>query len=361
MTQTARPSDPDFYPTEFDIRSRGHGLVMRGWDFTRTQLATAAKDRLMLNVAFELGRNVCSLNCPGCFTEDASSQNRKHPRTSEMSVEARLRLIDATAELGTKTVNFVGAGEPTLDPNFYDLVERIGARGMRPVIFTEGSRLTCTHYVSDLKALGTTVVIKVHSLRNRDYQNAAVGRTGVWLYGRDYFDLRGLAIQNLLAAGFTNDDPTRLAFDIIAGRGNLNELTDLHRWCRVHNIMPIIITSIPIGRGTITTSDSLTVEQTTALTAELSRIDREEFGIEHRNIFPYGGGVPCTIRGFGVYVKIDGQVTVCPGNDEVIGNVMAEPLADIWTRAKARNEVFTGRCPPRENTADTRRHLPIHR
>lgn len=332
---------------------------MRGWDFTRTQLAAAAKDGRMLNVALELGTNVCSLNCPGCFTEHADSVDHKQPRPNEMSVEARFRLIAEAAALGAQTVNFVGAGEPPLDPNFLDLVERIGAEGMRPVIYTEGSRLNSTQYVSDLKALGATIVIKVHSLKNRGYQNAAVGRTGVWLYGRDYFDLRNLAVQNLLAAGFAEENPTRLAFDIIAGRGNLDEIPQLHRGCRELNIMPIIITPMPIGRGAITTPDSLTIEQITELTETLSRIDREEFGIEHRSVFPYGGGVPCTVRGFGVYVKINGQATVCPGDSEAVGNATTEPLSKIWARLKARNETFTGRCPPREKAADGRRHLPV--
>ena len=360
MIKTPKHFNPDFYPSELDISSRGRGLVMRGWDFTRIQLASAAAEGRMLNVAFELGSNVCSLNCPGCFTEDASNHDHKKPQPNEMSIWARFRLINAAAALGAKTINFVGAGEPTMDPNFHDLVERIVSEGMTPVIYTEGSRLDSARYVNDLKALGATVVIKVHSLVDREYQNAAVGMADRFLLGRDYFDWRNLAIQNLLAAGFADCHPTRLAFDIIAGRGNLRELTQLQRSCRARNIMPIIITPIPIGRGAIATPDSLTVEQITALTTELSRIDREEFGIEHRSIFPYGGGVPCTIRGFGVYVKIDGQVTVCPGDDEVIGNVTTEPLSDIWTRVMARNEAFTGRCPPREIAADGRCHLPVH-
>lgn len=153
---------------------------MRGWDFTRAELAEAVCGHRMLNPAMELGTNIRPWNCSFCFTEDPNNPTgRKRRLANELSLKERLSLIDQAAALGARSINFVGAGEPTIDPNFWELLERMAERGICPIIYSEASlKLTNKEFVRRLYGLGATVVVKVNSLWNAPYQNAIVRGPG---------------------------------------------------------------------------------------------------------------------------------------------------------------------------------------
>jgi MoaA/NifB/PqqE/SkfB family radical SAM enzyme len=81
---------------------------------------------------------------------------------------------------------------------------------------------------------------------------------------------------------------------------------------------------------------------------KLAWIDEMEFGIQHSALFNYAGGVPCTIRGLGLYVKIQGDVFDCPGESIPLGNIRTESLAHLWEKAKPITSAFDGGCYPRD-------------
>lgn len=340
-----------FIPREFDLPYR-HGRTMKGWDFSRTQLLAAMRNRHMLNAAFELASNVCPLNCEFCFTEDpANPTGAKKRLKNEMSLDERLRLIDQAAELGVRSINFIGAGEPTIDPFFFVLLERMRKYGITPIVYTEGTlRLTDRDFVQRLFDLGATVVLKVNTLEDEAYQNAVVaGPTG--RKGRvvgNYFQLRKVALENLIAAGFYDCYPTRLAFDTIITQENKDEVLRIHRYARRHNIFVLFVNYLPSGRSTQVMHNAITRGEQFAIFQQMADIDRQEFGLDHGAGYPYGGGEPCTIRGFGLYVKIGGNVFDCPGESQAMGNVRNEPLSAIWERAYAIQDGFNGGCLPRQ-------------
>jgi len=339
-------------PPEFDIIKTGKGYTMRGWDFTREELAAAINAHRMLNPAIELGTNYCPWNCGFCFTEDPENpEGEKRRLSNEMSLEKRLSLIDEAAELGAKTINVVGAGEPTIDPDFWALIERMQRHSIIPIVYTEAAlRLTDKSFAQRLYAAGATVVVKVNSLWNEAYQNAVVAGPPDRKRPRsdNYTQLRNAAIETLIETGFNGSDPTRLAFDTIVCRQNLDEIPRLHRWAREHNIFVLFVNYLPSGRSSDGLHDALTREEQFRLFKELARIDAEEYGILHDSRFPYAGGTPCTIRGMGLFVKIGGKVFDCPGESEELGDVRAETLASVWERARPITLALDGGCHPRE-------------
>ncbi len=357
-------------PPEFDLLRNGY--TMRGWDFTRAHVAAAIRDHRMLNPAFELGTNICPWNCGFCFTEDPdNSEGVKRRLVGEMALEERLHLLSEARLLGAESVNFIGAGEPTIDPYFWEIVEHMAVLGITPIIYTEGAlKLTDRRFVDRLYEVGATVVLKVNSLRNEDYQNAIVaGPVGRKRSpGKNYFQERAVALRNLIAAGFNRDTPTRLAFDTIVCDENRAEIADLHRYGRRNNIFILFVNYLPSGRSTDPLHGALTRTQQFALFDELRRIDEQEFSLVHRAHFPYAGGTPCTIRGLGLYVKIRGDAFDCPGESERLGNIRETSLATLWERLRPVTEGFDGGCHPRDlfwrehpemQGSDARRHLPI--
>ena len=345
-------TSPDI--AEFDL-AKANGWIMKGWDFSSEEVASALAHRQLLNPAMELASNVCPWNCAFCFTEDPSNPiGVKKRAATELPLARRLELIDEVAALGARSVNVVGAGEPTIEAGFWQIAERIASAGMVPIIYTEGSlRLVERKFADRLHRLGATVVLKVNSLWNATWQNSVV--TGpapsksLRRRGSGYSELRNQALDHLISAGFAVEVPTRLGFDTIACRHNLAELLELHRYCRNSNIFMLLVGYLPTGRSHAGTLDELTREELFDVFDKIADFDKTHFGLSHRSVFPYGGGTPCTIRGVGLHVKIDGRVFDCSGESVLLGNVSNHSLAEIWQRADQIRSEFDGQCKPRRD------------
>ena len=342
----------DRVPEEFDIIQTGKGYTMKGWDFSRQDIAEALRSNRMLNPAYELASNRCPWNCFFCFTEDPNNlEGSKKKLEGEMSLDERLSLIDQSHSLGARSINIIGAGEPTIDEYFWPVVERISNKGMIPIVYTEGAlRLTDHDFAKRLYKLGATVVLKVNSLTNREYQNAVVigGKDRVKPLRMDYFERRNQALNVLKEIGFNQHDPTRLAFDTIICRENLDEIPFIHRFARDENIFVLFVNYLPSGRSSTPAQNAISREEQFAMFDKLATIDRKEYGITHQSKFPYAGGVPCSIRGLGLYVKIKGEAWDCPGELEPLGNVREESLETIWQKTRHIRERFDGGCLPRD-------------
>ena len=339
-------------PTEFDMIQTGKGYTMKGWDFTSTEVADALANHRMLNPAYELASNTCPWNCFYCFTEDPHNPEKsKRKLKGEMTLDERINLIDQTADLGAKSINLIGAGEPTIDKYFWEITEHISRREMTPIVYTEGAlKLTDPDFAKRLYDTGATVVLKVNSLRDEVYQNATVrgGTERSQPLTINYFEKRNEALEVLMDAGFNDHDPTRLALDTIICKENYDEIPDIHRYTRDNNIFSLFVNYLPSGRSSTPMQNSVTQQEQFAMFEELAKIDRNEYGLEHRAIFPYAGGVPCTIRGLGLYIKIKGSAWDCPGELQSLGNIREESLESMWNKTNSIRENYDGGCAPRQ-------------
>ena len=346
MKRMIRMIRPEDLPIEFDLRT--HGYVMRGWGFSREELADAINSGRMLNLTFEGMGNYCPWNCDYCYTErDSGLDARKRRLVTELPLARRLEIIREAADLGVRSMNFIGAGEPTLDPNFWDLVECVAGAGMVPIVFSEASfRLTNRVFAQRLYDIGATVVIKVNSLWNADYQNALVA--GNQAIRSEYFDRRNQAIELCLETGFANETPTRLGFDTIITKDNYAEIPHLHHYARDHNIFVVLKNFLHTGRAKELRSDAVKYTDQVKLWEHLAEIDEHHFGIKHASCFPFGGGTPCNLCSTGVHMSIKGEVFRCDGEETPLGDLRTESLATIWHRVRGTDQNIEGLCPPRE-------------
>lgn len=340
-------------PKEFDIIRTGKGYTMKGWDFTVAEIQEALKTDRMLNPAFELASNVCPWDCYFCFTEDPSNpEGLKKKLENEMTLDERLNLIDQAKALGARSINIVGAGEPTIDPNFFTIVEHMAKLGITPIIYTEGAlRLMDPKFSQRLYETGATVVLKVNSLINESYQNAVVnsGDRRAQPLKINYLHARNKALEILMQTGFNKHDPTRLAFDTIICRENYAEIPEIHRFARDRNIFVLFVNYLPSGRSSKPFENAVSKQEQFKIFEEMGKIDSIEYGLpQHSTTFPYAGGVPCSIRGLGLFVKIKGDALYCPGENDPIGNVRQQSLRELWDKAKITRLSFDGGCAPRD-------------
>jgi len=340
----------------------------RGWYSTEEEIRLAIENKKILNPMLDL-TNACNLNCPYCYIEEKNS-TRKKRLPHELTLEETLQVIDVFHFLGAKTVDLVGAGEPTIDPHFKDIVTHIHALGMTTSLFTNGIKISKEpEFIDFLFHHDVTVIFKVNSF-NPEVQDIVAGKKG---YTADMIS----AFDMLVERGFNQQIPTRLSVNTIAFKGNFIELPLIHRKCREYNIHPITGDFIPTGRtedGQFVAQKSLmslspekqeyakellqplSPEERVWLRRELQKIDHE-FGIIHSGCPAYYGGSICTQQ-IGLYVDIQGNVWPCVARgiihggkmqNGLLGNIRnGDSLKAIWYTHPYMIQIrknFDGSCP----------------
>jgi len=249
-----------------------------------------------------------------------------------------MRLADA----GARTINIVGAGEPTIDPTFTDIIEYISQLGLKVLVATNGIVIAKNDDVlSLLQEAEASVVIKVNS-RDPELQDTLVCRRG-------YAELRDQAIELLFARGFNECKPTRLAFNTLVMKANYHEVFEIFKFCRSNNIAFISGDYMPTGR----TYDSdfhgeavlraaaldsfqdlsklyepVTHQQREALRKKIAAFDEQE-GLPVMDNPAYVSGLPC-VQALGVQVDNEGGIWHCPARNKIIDDkLVQEKLSDL--------------------------------
>ena len=145
----------------------------------------------------------CNLDCIHCL----SSSGRRDPR--ELTTEECRAVIDELARLQVFYVN-IGGGEPTIRPDFLELVEYAVARGVGVKFSTNGSRID-----ADM----------ARRLAGSDYIDVQISVDGAdaatndAVRGPGSFDTAVRAMEHLRAAGFG-----RFKISVVATRHNVGQL-----------------------------------------------------------------------------------------------------------------------------------------
>jgi len=279
-------------------------------------------------------------------------------------------VIDDLYSCGAKTINIVGAGEPTIDPYFEDVIKYISKKGMVTVLFTNGIKLASkSELVGFLYDHNVSPILKYNSISN-DVQDLVAGQKG-------YAKKRNAALEMLIAKGFNKGEPTRLGIDMMAFRGNWEELPKIHQWCRENNIFPIAGDYIPTGRTdngifegikALNAFDSASLQKTINLLQPISGKQRLEllnkldsidnkYGISRAGCFSYFGGAKCT-QILGLYIDIEGNIWPCIARKKklnghlqngLMGNVRERiKPSEIWrynNYLKHLRANYNGGCP----------------
>lgn len=290
----------------------GIGAVLRGWDITEEEFKTK-----LPVVDFRAMAGKCPHNCFHCFTN-------KGLRT--LSLAQIKRVIDEVAEMGARGMDFLGEGEPTIDPDFFEIVEYVAAKGLIPAIFTEAAtKLRDRDFVQRIKDAGASVSPKCDSLFNAEYQNWVVGdKTG------KYFDQRNEALQLLMDMGFNKNEPdgtTRMGFDMVISNRNIHEVVKTLRFCRQHNLWIVFSFYLPAGRSASVGFDHglEPTEKARQEMRELICLTDLEFGFDHP-IWNNFVTMPCVER---IQIYGDGRVSPCPGNETIIGKVQDHSIREL--------------------------------
>lgn len=272
--------------------------ILAGYVFEPKEAYKAREDGRLLSVRLELD-SPCALKCSYCRRSTARCGQESMPYE---------RLVDVVREahsLGAVSIVIIGGGEPTSYPRFADLVDVIHCLGLVPVVFTNCLDVT-SKLARFLYQRRASVVAKLDSLRD-DVQDELTGVPGSAVRMR-----RGL--ENLLAAGFSEANDShglRLGASFVACRSNMDEISDIFRFCRSYAMFPNmeLFTSV-VRSKRLLGGRGLSWDEIRRVKLRLLKIDRQEYGYDWLPFAPLTTG-GCLQHMFSLYVTFTGDVRPC--------------------------------------------------
>jgi MoaA/NifB/PqqE/SkfB family radical SAM enzyme len=319
-------------------------LWINGTDYCQETVRDARAHNKMLHLDLDL-TGECKLKCFYC--DRTPDRFNDVPNRVELTTKERIDLITQAKLLGATTVEFPGAGEPMIDPGFWEIIEHIHKLGMISVIFTSGYHL-------DKESIDRLFVNNASIFLKYNHRDPTIQDRMVRLKG--YGEKAQNALDLLIERGFNQSIPTRLAIDMVVTPAyqDLEEVASVFRWCRQNNIHSYISTLIPEGLADIK-SKLLERERSDQLMQMIENIDREEFGLTYKSSRPLVGGYRCRQVNVGLFVNLFGEVYDCNGLGRFLGHIRVNSLENVWKSKFAtsiRKPLQNGFCVLRERVWD---------
>mgnify|MGYP001590548892 CR=1 FL=1 len=247
----------------------------------------------------------CNYKCPLCAT--------KHLKKAgpPLDIKQISRLVKEAKDLGCININLTG-GEPLLHPELEQIIRIISENGLMTGLITNGHLLEY-NLLKRLKTSGLTeLAISVHG--NEAYHD---NFTGIKLSYRK-------AVESIEMA---KDNKMSIVINTVITHDNLNShcIDDIKRLARHYNIFiqPILI-CFP-NKDLINSSSVLDKEDLRNFEILLKDPFIKPL---HRNYF----GSFCPAGDEYIYIGAYGDVFMCDLLQIPFGNIIDEPLANIWQR-----------------------------
>jgi radical SAM protein with 4Fe4S-binding SPASM domain len=272
--------------------------MLKGYMYSSQEAYEARNSNRLLAIRLETNKS-CNLRCRYCYAQSGEDL------TKAADFEVLKRIILEAKELGIKSVVVIGGGEPTIYPNFKELISYINSLGIIPVVFSNTILIT-PELAGFLYKNNASVMGKLDSLKP-ELQDYLAGRDGV-------FQEIQKGLKNLLNAGFSEvSEPgeLRLGVSFVSNKMNLEEIETIWHFCRQNNIFPNMEILTPTGRANDELeAQLLTPEEIKEYKLKLLEIDRKDYGY---NWLPY---TPITATGclqhlYSLYINIEGNVRPC--------------------------------------------------
>jgi len=272
-----------------------------------------------------LTRN-CNLKCIFCLSDAGDVLE------DELTLDKRLALVKEAYDLGARQFIISGAGEPLLDPNFWDIVKLAhDILGMYVIVYSNATCIT-PEVALRIKSMERLSIISKKFSFKAEVSN--------YLYGGNFTDKVDTGFRSLIKAGLNAEVPTRLGFQVPVTRINLPEIPNLLRYARENNLFPQINQLFLTGRALENPDLYIAPEEYRKLYINCKKIDAEEFGIAWDECWepdnPLIAG--CCVRPkYWVMVDDVGEIRACSIDMAArIGNCRDSTLLEVFKQNPER-------------------------
>jgi len=279
----------------------------------------------------------CNLRCVGCPCHSPELSGRRPVDTpiQDLDVEAFERLCGELKTMGTRTLVFSGDGEPLLHPRLFELVALSTDAGFRTVLLTNGTLLDKATAEALARSRLDVLRVSLWATSPEEYEQNHPGARG------DCFAKVVNGIRLLAAAKRLRPS----ALPCLTLHTVLN-----HHNCR--SVSSFVDLAIDTGCDAVSFSPLHTIfdqladielkpEEEESLKASLLRAKAslQTSGIGHNveeTILRYTIGkavretVPCYVAWLHPRVKVDGTVQPCNPCGSTMGNIIEQPMKEIW-------------------------------
>ncbi|MCX6776298.1 MAG: radical SAM protein [Candidatus Micrarchaeota archaeon] len=258
----------------------------------------------------------CNYSCIYC--QYGNDPTKSQEGLTEREVKG---VLDAAVQLGAKTIEIAGVGEPTIWAGLPHLLREASERGLRTVIFTNGAALASNDELMKLLFEdNASLLLKFNSFKD-DIQDFLCGtkRAHEW---------RDRSFQKAVEVGFNRETPTRLGIETVICAQNRDEILALWNFARERNVFPFFETLHATGRALVE-MDTIKVSQADlkSIFEAVAHEDKRKWGYEWTPYMPYLG-FSCTVYDH-VIVNHDGRVASCFDFGISEGNIKKKTLVEI--------------------------------
>lgn len=312
----------------------------------------------------------CGLRCPGCFSEE-SIYGDKYKLMKWQDV---FSTIDDAIKLGLKSIKFLGPGELFQNSDLFNILDAAKDRNLPISIFTKGAelgddtlarRIYFSHGITNASELvarlaeydNVRILLGFNSFSSerQDWMVGSLKSSTNYIFKNGLFSNRGIsdytkkrdkALVNLTAAGFNEDEQKLSLIAAPVFYQQIDEIASMYLWAAKRNIPLIIAPTMESGykaKGLQKANkkldpyheklvDLMLSVYETAIENGIANIDK----IKKEGVSAYMGTAPCNQVANGLMIRLNGQISMCPGSNEgyaIYGNIHDESLENIWKKS----------------------------
>ena len=301
---------------------------------------------------------ICPHNCKGCFEKGGIENDL-------LSFKDLQDLIEQAKELGLESVKFLGPGELFTNPDLFKILDYFQENDIKITIFTKGGILGDDELAQRYQGMSSKDLVErvcdydisrisVNCTTFDEEKTNKISRSE----SNNYARARKRALE-LLAEQGMNQDLYNQRLSITSTPVTdytIGDIFDLYKWGAERNIPVIIAPSMVSGKGRgliKKAQDSEFQQRLIELYTEINGwavergiTDLEQ--LEEEGISAYAGTTPCNQLGYGMFIRKDGVVQACPGNDSeefrIAQDVRDKPLNEIWDLNPRKGSHVNNKC-----------------
>lgn len=307
-------------------KEKGPPLVW-GYRWPEEQVQGARNQRKLLRASIAIpGGNPpdeCNLKCIFCFTDGGQRSRSTHALTSDEAVDVLKKASAYAYSPDSMNYFFCSEGEPTKNPKLPSILEETAKLGGTMTIFTNLLEIPDETMESFADNHNLFVCGKLYSLdpKKGDYLMGMRGNNA-GAHKKIMENIRKLQRLGLATEG-------RLGVQCVVTSENADEIVDIFKWGRDNGIVPHVMPFRPQGRGAKTDYLEVPASQLKAIYQSCADYDKTANGYEWVADPPVMGYGKCVIPGNNIYVVTNGDVHICAGLEEVVGNVRTDSMEMI--------------------------------
>ncbi len=277
----------------------------------------------------------CNMNCIFCFTECGTRNQKWKNIDNETVLKFAEEVQPYVYDKDIMNYYFVSEGEPTLNKDLCKVLTKISSYGGTMTIFSNLYELT-DEQIETFKNLKNLFVCgKMYGYRpeTNDYLTNIKGSHKQMMEN----------IKKLIDAGLAEEG--RLGVQCVVTSTNCDEIFDIFKWARKHNIAPHIMLYREQGLGKKFPELAITQEKLRDIFKKCSEYDKAN-NIEWSAKLPLLVIGDCSVPGINLYLTTNGDVHVCAGDTRKYGNYFENTIEEMMN-SDLYKEVLTGykKCP----------------